>query len=71
MKNPNEDLERWLARSGMSRKELARRVKAAAQTWGQAHITPDATTVRRMQPYGKHRLVADFNERARELVAAA
>jgi hypothetical protein len=26
---------------------------------------------RRMQPFGKHRLVADFNERARELVAAA
>lgn len=25
----------------------------------------------RMQPFGRHRLVADFNERARELVAAA
>ncbi|RZU21754.1 transcriptional regulator [Streptomyces sp. BK239] len=47
MKNPNKDLERWLERSGMSRKELARRVKSAAQTWGQPHITPDATTVRR------------------------
>nr|WP_253915785.1 hypothetical protein [Streptomyces sp. NRRL S-31] len=47
MKNPNEDLEHWLTRSGMSRKELARRVKSAAQTRGQAHITPDATTVRR------------------------
>ncbi|MGW6977931.1 transcriptional regulator [Streptomyces sp. NPDC054932] len=47
MKNPNEDLERWVARSGMSRKELARRVKTAAHAWGQPHITPDATTVRR------------------------
>lgn len=25
---------------------------------------------KRMQPFGRHRLVADFNERARELVAA-
>ncbi|MGP3923588.1 transcriptional regulator [Streptomyces sp. 8N616] len=47
MKTPNSDLTQWLDRSGMSRKELARRVKAAAQTWGQPHITPDATTVRR------------------------
>jgi hypothetical protein len=47
MKLPNTDLTRWLDRSGMSRKELARRVKAAAQEWGQPHVTPDATTVRR------------------------
>lgn len=47
MKNPNRDFERWLTRSGMSRKELARRVKSTAQLWGQPHITPDATTVRR------------------------
>ena len=26
---------------------------------------------RRMKPFGQHRLVADFNERAREVVAAA
>ncbi|MGA4901258.1 transcriptional regulator [Streptomyces griseoincarnatus] len=47
MKQPNKDLEHLLARSGMSRKELARRVKTAAQAWGQAHVTPDGTTVRR------------------------
>ncbi|MGH3343467.1 MAG: transcriptional regulator [Carbonactinosporaceae bacterium] len=47
MKVPNTDLACWLERSGMSRKELARRVKAAAQTWGQRHITPDASSVRR------------------------
>ncbi|MEU5302209.1 transcriptional regulator [Streptomyces noursei] len=47
MKTPNTDLTRWLERSGMSRNELARRVKAAAQTWGQPHITPNASTVRR------------------------
>lgn len=47
MKNPNEDLERWLSRSGMSRTELARRVSSAAQTWGQPHVAPNASTVRR------------------------
>jgi hypothetical protein len=47
MKMPNRDFARWLERSGMSRKELARRVNAAAQTWGQPHITPNASTVRR------------------------
>ncbi|MFD7072326.1 transcriptional regulator [Streptomyces sp. NPDC059913] len=47
MENPNSDLRGWLERSGMSRKELARRVIAAAQAWGQPHITPDATAVRR------------------------
>ncbi|WP_329133631.1 transcriptional regulator [Streptomyces sp. NBC_01476] len=47
MKLPNTDLVRWLDRSGMSHTELARRVKAAAQVWGQPHVTPDATTVRR------------------------
>ncbi|MCM2417904.1 transcriptional regulator [Streptomyces sp. RKAG293] len=46
-KMPNTDLAGWLDRSGISRKELARRVKTAAQACGQPHITPDATTVRR------------------------
>ncbi|MCP3821902.1 transcriptional regulator [Streptomyces sp. A3M-1-3] len=47
MTSPNTDLARWLERSGMSNKELARRVKAAAQVWGQPHIQTDATAVRR------------------------
>lgn len=47
MKTPNTDLAGWLDRSGLSHKELARRVKAAAQVWGQPHVTPDATAVRR------------------------
>src|SRR4051794_2929851 len=47
MKTPNTDLAGWLERSGMSHKELARRVKTAAQIWGQPHVTPDATAVRR------------------------
>lgn len=47
MTSPNKDLARWLERSGMSNKELARRIKAAAQAWGQPHIQTDATAVRR------------------------
>lgn len=47
MKSPNTELANWLARSGLSRTELARRVTIAAQAWGQPHITPNATTVRR------------------------
>lgn len=47
MTSPNSDLARWLERSGMSNKELARRIKAAAQAWGQPHIQTDATAVRR------------------------
>ncbi|MFG3409399.1 transcriptional regulator [Streptomyces sp. NPDC048142] len=47
MTSPNTDLARWLERSGMSNKELARRIKAAAQAWGQPHIQTDATAVRR------------------------
>ncbi len=31
----------------MSNKELARRIKTAAQVWGQPHVQPDATAVRR------------------------
>ncbi|WP_030383620.1 hypothetical protein [Streptomyces sp. NRRL S-241] len=47
MTSPNTDLARWLERSGMSNKELARRIKTAAQVWGQPHVQPDATAVRR------------------------
>ncbi|WP_103534656.1 transcriptional regulator [Streptomyces sp. SM11] len=47
MTSPNTNFARWLERSGMSNKELARRVKAAAQVWGQPHIQTDATAVRR------------------------
>ncbi|WP_240483692.1 transcriptional regulator, partial [Streptomyces pathocidini] len=47
MKTPNSDLATWLTRSGLSRTELARRVKAAAQMWEQPHISPNASTVRR------------------------
>ncbi|MBZ4321291.1 transcriptional regulator [Streptomyces huiliensis] len=43
---PNDKLDQWLDRSGMSRGELARRVKAAAVQWGQPHISPNATRVR-------------------------
>lgn len=47
MNSPNDQLSYWLGRSGMSRKELARRVIAKAIEWGQPHITPNATRVRR------------------------
>lgn len=47
MTSPNTDLVRWLEQTGMSNKELARRIKTAAQDWGQPHIQPDATAVRR------------------------
>ncbi|WP_432253640.1 transcriptional regulator [Streptomyces sp. HNM1019] len=46
MKTPNDKLAQWLDRSGMSRGELARRVKTKAAQWKQPHISPDATRVR-------------------------
>ncbi|MFH0243257.1 transcriptional regulator [Streptomyces sp. HK10] len=46
MKTPNERLVHWLARSGMSRGELARRVRSKAIEWNQPHISPDTTRVR-------------------------
>ncbi|WP_236241955.1 transcriptional regulator [Streptomyces sp. CC228A] len=46
MKTPNRKFEQWLDRSGMSRGELARRVKSKAAEWKQPHISPDATRVR-------------------------
>ncbi|MGW7618829.1 transcriptional regulator [Streptomyces antimycoticus] len=47
MKTPNEKLSSWLDRSGMSQGELARRTRVQAKQWGQPHIAPDATSVRR------------------------
>ncbi|MGW5304839.1 transcriptional regulator [Streptomyces griseoluteus] len=47
MNSPNEQLGYWLGRSGMSRKELARRVQLKAQEWGQPNIAPNATRIRR------------------------
>ncbi|GHC89469.1 transcriptional regulator [Streptomyces flavofungini] len=47
MKPANTRLAHWLMRSGLSNKELARRATRAAQTWGQPHITPNASAVRR------------------------
>ncbi|MEV7996541.1 transcriptional regulator [Streptomyces sp. NPDC086077] len=46
MNSPNEQLGYWLGRSGMSRKELARRVQSKAQEWGQPNVAPNATRVR-------------------------
>lgn len=42
----NHLFAQWLERSGMSRKELARRIRATAIEWGQPQISPDATRVR-------------------------
>lgn len=47
MTEPNTALAGWLERSGLSNRELARLVKAAAQDAGHPQISPDATTVRR------------------------
>ena len=47
MKAPNEQLAQWVARSGLSNRELARRVKAAAQEAGHPQVASDATAVRR------------------------
>ncbi|WP_212908662.1 transcriptional regulator [Streptomyces sp. TS71-3] len=46
MKTPNAKLRHWLERSGMSRGELARRVKTKAQQQNEPHISPDTTRVR-------------------------
>ncbi|MGK5533205.1 transcriptional regulator [Streptomyces sp. URMC 129] len=46
MKTPNDDLAEWLERSGLSRGELARRVRTKALQWRQPHISPDTTRVR-------------------------
>ncbi|GGR81011.1 hypothetical protein GCM10010252_19430 [Streptomyces aureoverticillatus] len=46
MNSPNEQLAYWLGRSGISRKELARRVQSKALEWGQPNVAPNATRVR-------------------------
>jgi hypothetical protein len=53
------------------RKRLALQLAAcqASQTAGRSQI--ESKLQRRMEPFGAHRLVADFKEQARELVAAA
>lgn len=47
MNSPNDQLGYWLGRSGISRKELARRVQSKAKEWGQPNVAPNATRVRR------------------------
>ncbi|MEV0536467.1 transcriptional regulator [Kitasatospora sp. NPDC050463] len=47
MKPVNTKLEQLLEQSGISRGELSRRVRAKAKEWGQPHIAPDTTSVRR------------------------
>ncbi|WP_165986684.1 transcriptional regulator [Streptomyces sp. YIM 98790] len=47
MKTPNTQLADWLSRSTLSQGELARRTRAKAKEWGQAHIAPDTSSVRR------------------------
>lgn len=42
----NEKLAAWLTRSGMSRGELARRVKTKATEWNEPHIAPNTSRVR-------------------------
>ncbi|MFJ8429874.1 transcriptional regulator [Kitasatospora sp. NPDC094019] len=54
-KTPNAELVEWLARTGLSNAELARRVKAAAQHAGHPQVSPDATAVRRWREGNKPR----------------
>ena len=51
--------------AGLRRLTLSRQVKSSFC------IEAVQDLQRRMQPFGNHRLVADFSERARDLVAAA
>ncbi|WP_211336421.1 hypothetical protein [Nocardia tenerifensis] len=53
MKSPNVHLEEWLTRSGWSRGELARQVRALAFEWGEHHVRPDASSVRRWVDEGE------------------
>ncbi|KPI17079.1 hypothetical protein OK074_8265 [Actinobacteria bacterium OK074] len=46
MRTPNDKLAQWLNRSGMSRGELARRVKSKALQWSQPNISPTTTRIR-------------------------
>jgi hypothetical protein len=45
--NPNLKLGEWLTRSGWSRGELARQVCALANEWGEPHIRPNTSSIRR------------------------
>lgn len=47
MKTPNKNLAKWMRQAGLSQGELARQVRTKAKEWGQAHIAPDASSVRR------------------------
>jgi len=47
MEAPNMQLSDWLARSGWSRGELARQVRAVAIERGEPHVRPDTSSVRR------------------------
>jgi hypothetical protein len=53
MKTPNMQLGTWLTRSGWSRGELARRVRSLAAEWGDPHVRPDASSVRRWVDEGE------------------
>ncbi|MET8284397.1 Tat pathway signal protein [Streptomyces sp. NPDC005132] len=43
----NADLELWIAATGLSHEEIARRIAAAAKARGHRQIAPDATHIRR------------------------
>jgi hypothetical protein len=45
--NSNPQLGEWLARTGWSRGELARRVCTLANEWGEPHVRPNTSSVRR------------------------
>lgn len=51
--SPNAQLQGWLQRAGLSNKELAKRVKRAAQEAGHPQVSPDATSVRRWVREGR------------------
>ncbi|MBF6298517.1 transcriptional regulator [Nocardia amamiensis] len=53
MDSPNMHLSEWLTRSGWSRGELARRVRALAIEWGEPQIRPDTSSVRRWVDEGE------------------
>ncbi|KUM71572.1 transcriptional regulator [Streptomyces sp. NPDC047880] len=67
-----------LAVSHLQRRDLEaaysagiRTLKLSGQVKSSRAVEAVQDLQKRMQPFGRHRLVADFNERARELVAAA
>ncbi|MFI9580466.1 transcriptional regulator [Streptomyces sp. NPDC052236] len=46
MKRPNEQLANHLTRAGMSRGELARRIKSKAREWNEPNVSPNVTRIR-------------------------